>query len=110
MDRISSARDRVSLGLVLPLAILAAPGALAGPWQAEPSLYVGGTFTDCIARQPDGSLDLIDKPENSSYRDCTLFSGGGGLVSTAGDYFLLAIRKSSTRPFRETVPVCSVAA
>jgi CubicO group peptidase (beta-lactamase class C family) len=38
-------------------------------------------------RQPDGSLKLIDSPERSQYRDCSFFSGGGGLVSTAGDYF-----------------------
>jgi len=38
-------------------------------------------------RQPNGSLRLIDAPERSQYRDCSLFSGGGGLVSTAGDYF-----------------------
>lgn len=38
-------------------------------------------------RQPDGRLQLIDTPANSDYRTCTFFSGGGGLVSTAGDYF-----------------------
>lgn len=38
-------------------------------------------------RQPDGGLQLVDPPEHSVYRDCSLFSGGGGLVSTAGDYF-----------------------
>jgi CubicO group peptidase (beta-lactamase class C family) len=38
-------------------------------------------------RQPDGSLKVIDSPERSQYRDCSFFSGGGGLVSTAGDYF-----------------------
>ncbi len=38
-------------------------------------------------RQRDGSLRLIDTPEHSQYRDCSFFSGGGGLVSTAGDYF-----------------------
>lgn len=38
-------------------------------------------------RQPDGSLQLIDAPEQSQYRTCSLFSGGGGLVSTAEDYF-----------------------
>jgi CubicO group peptidase (beta-lactamase class C family) len=38
-------------------------------------------------RQPDGSLQLIDTPEQSQYRTCSLFSGGGGLVSTAEDYF-----------------------
>ncbi|HEY7709447.1 MAG TPA: serine hydrolase domain-containing protein, partial [Candidatus Entotheonella sp.] len=38
-------------------------------------------------RQSNGSLQLVDAPEHSVYRDCSLFSGGGGLVSTAGDYF-----------------------
>jgi CubicO group peptidase (beta-lactamase class C family) len=38
-------------------------------------------------RQPDGSLRLIDAPQHSQYRDRSFFSGGGGLVSTAGDYF-----------------------
>jgi CubicO group peptidase (beta-lactamase class C family) len=38
-------------------------------------------------RQRDGSLRLIDAPERSQYRDRSFFSGGGGLVSTAGDYF-----------------------
>lgn len=38
-------------------------------------------------RQPDGSIQLIDSPEHSEYRQQTLFSGGGGLVSTATDYF-----------------------
>ena len=37
--------------------------------------------------QRDGSLRLIDAPERTQYRECTLFSGGGGLVSSAGDYF-----------------------
>jgi CubicO group peptidase (beta-lactamase class C family) len=38
-------------------------------------------------RQRNGSLLLIDAPERSQYRDRSFFSGGGGLVSTAGDYF-----------------------
>jgi CubicO group peptidase (beta-lactamase class C family) len=37
--------------------------------------------------QTDGSLQLIDTPEHSQYRSQSFFSGGGGLVSTAGDYF-----------------------
>jgi CubicO group peptidase (beta-lactamase class C family) len=44
-------------------------------------------FACNYARQPDGSLQLIDAPEQSQYRTCSLFSGGGGLVSTAEDYF-----------------------
>ena len=38
-------------------------------------------------RQADGGLKLIDTPQQSQYRTCSLFSGGGGLVSTAVDYF-----------------------
>jgi CubicO group peptidase (beta-lactamase class C family) len=41
-------------------------------------------------RQADGSLRLIDDPAKSVYRDCSFFSGGGGLVSTARDYFRFA--------------------
>jgi CubicO group peptidase (beta-lactamase class C family) len=37
--------------------------------------------------QPDGGLELIDDPARSTYRECTFFSGGGGLISTAEDYF-----------------------
>jgi CubicO group peptidase (beta-lactamase class C family) len=40
--------------------------------------------------QPDGSLQLIDAPEQSQYRTCSLFSGGGGLVATTIDYFRFA--------------------
>jgi CubicO group peptidase (beta-lactamase class C family) len=40
-------------------------------------------------RQRDGSVQLIDGPERTQYRECSLFSGGGGLVSTAEDYFRL---------------------
>jgi CubicO group peptidase (beta-lactamase class C family) len=38
-------------------------------------------------RQRDGSLQCIDAPERSQYRDRSFFSGGGGLISTAEDYF-----------------------
>src|SRR5262249_12450816 len=38
-------------------------------------------------RQLDGSLRLIDAPAQSQFRECSFYSGGGGLVSTAGDYF-----------------------
>ena len=44
-------------------------------------------FAANYERQADGRLKLIDDPERSVYRDCTLFSGGGGMVSTAPDYF-----------------------
>lgn len=45
-------------------------------------------------RQRDGRLRLIDGPAQTQYRQCTFFSGGGGLLSTAGDYlrFLLMLR------------------
>jgi CubicO group peptidase (beta-lactamase class C family) len=38
-------------------------------------------------RQADGRLQLADAPATSQYRQCDFFSGGGGLVSTVGDYF-----------------------
>jgi CubicO group peptidase (beta-lactamase class C family) len=44
-------------------------------------------FAANYERQADGSLKLIDDPAASVYRECSLFSGGGGLVSTAGDYY-----------------------
>lgn len=37
-------------------------------------------------RQPDGSLQYIDGPGQTQYSTCTLFSGGGGLLATIGDY------------------------
>ena len=44
-------------------------------------------FAANYERQADGSLKLIDDPANSVYRECSFFSGGGGFVSTARDYF-----------------------
>jgi CubicO group peptidase (beta-lactamase class C family) len=44
-------------------------------------------FAANYERQADGSLKLIDDPAKSVYRECSFFSGGGGLVSTARDYF-----------------------
>jgi CubicO group peptidase (beta-lactamase class C family) len=38
-------------------------------------------------RQSDGRLQLADAPETSQYRQGSFFSGGGGLISTVGDYF-----------------------
>jgi CubicO group peptidase (beta-lactamase class C family) len=38
-------------------------------------------------QQAGGHLALIDDPAHSQYRECSFFSGGGGLVSTAPDYF-----------------------
>jgi CubicO group peptidase (beta-lactamase class C family) len=46
-----------------------------------------GRFAACYTRGPGKRLVLEDDPEQSAYtRDVTLFSGGGGLVSTAHDY------------------------
>ncbi len=44
-------------------------------------------FATNYERQADGTLRLLDNPEQSHYRECSFFSGGGGLVSTAPDYF-----------------------
>ncbi len=44
-------------------------------------------FAANYERQADDAPRLIDDPAKSVYRDCSFFSGGGGLVSTAGDYF-----------------------
>jgi len=44
-------------------------------------------FVANYERQADGRLKLIDDPQRSLFRECTFFSGGGGLVSTAPDYF-----------------------
>jgi len=44
-------------------------------------------FAANYERQGDGSLKMIDDPEQSNYRKRTFFSGGGGLLSTAPDYF-----------------------
>ena len=47
-------------------------------------------FAANYQRLADDSLKLIDDPAKSIYRDCAFFSGGGGLVSTASDYFRFA--------------------
>jgi CubicO group peptidase (beta-lactamase class C family) len=44
-------------------------------------------FAANYERQADGSLKLVDDPAASQFRECSFFSGGGGLVSTAPDYF-----------------------
>jgi CubicO group peptidase (beta-lactamase class C family) len=44
-------------------------------------------FAANYERQADGTLKLLDDPEQSQYRECTFFSGGGGLLSTTPDYF-----------------------
>lgn len=44
-------------------------------------------FATNYAPGKDGSLEVFDAPSNSRYTgEVTFFSGGGGLVSTAGDY------------------------
>jgi CubicO group peptidase (beta-lactamase class C family) len=47
-------------------------------------------FAANYQRQRDDRLTLIDDPAKSVYRECAFFSGGGGLVSTAHDYFRFA--------------------
>jgi CubicO group peptidase (beta-lactamase class C family) len=44
-------------------------------------------FTANYERQADGRLKLIDGPERTAFREASLLSGGGGLVSTAHDYY-----------------------
>ena len=44
-------------------------------------------FAANYERQGDGSLKMIDNPAQSSYGKRSFFSGGGGLLSTAPDYF-----------------------
>jgi CubicO group peptidase (beta-lactamase class C family) len=44
-------------------------------------------FAANYERQGDGSLKMIDDPDQSNYRNRSFFSGGGGLLSTAPDYF-----------------------
>jgi CubicO group peptidase (beta-lactamase class C family) len=44
-------------------------------------------FAASYERQSDGSLKMIDNPEQSSYQKRSFLSGGGGLLSTAPDYF-----------------------
>jgi CubicO group peptidase (beta-lactamase class C family) len=44
-------------------------------------------FAHCYVRQFDGSLALLDASETSEFRQGSFCSGGGGLLSTADDYF-----------------------
>ena len=44
-------------------------------------------FAANYERQVDGSLKLFDDPAKSLYREASLLSGGGGLVSTVHDYY-----------------------
>ena len=47
-------------------------------------------FAANYLHEAGGALTLLDDPTQSQYRECTFFSGGGGLVSTAPDYFRFA--------------------
>jgi CubicO group peptidase (beta-lactamase class C family) len=47
-------------------------------------------FAANYERQADGRLKLIDDPARSVYRSASFLSGGGGLVSTALDYYRFA--------------------
>ena len=48
-------------------------------------------FAACYAATPRGGMVLFDDPERSMYRNPPkLLSGGGGMVSTAGDYLRFA--------------------
>jgi len=47
-------------------------------------------FAANYERQTDGRLRLIDDPARSLYRSASFLSGGGGLVSTALDYYRFA--------------------
>ena len=44
-------------------------------------------FASCYERNLNKEMVLNDDGQNSRYRDVTFFSGGGGLVSTLGDYY-----------------------
>ena len=44
-------------------------------------------FAANYERQADGRLKMIDDPAQSLYRQASFLSGGGGLVSTAHDYY-----------------------
>lgn len=43
-------------------------------------------FAACYFRNPDKTLGLMDDPQTSLYRKHRFPSGGGGLLSTTGDY------------------------
>ncbi len=48
-------------------------------------------FAACYAATPRGGMVLFDDPEKSIYRNPPrLLSGGGGMISTAGDYLRFA--------------------
>ncbi len=47
-------------------------------------------FASCYERNLAKELVLNDDGQDSRFRDTTFFSGGGGLVSTVGDYYRFA--------------------
>ena len=55
-------------------------------------------FASCYERNLKKEMQLNDDGQDSHYRDRTLFSGGGGLVSTASDYlrFCLMLQNGGT--------------
>ncbi|MEM9256975.1 MAG: serine hydrolase domain-containing protein [Pseudomonadota bacterium] len=44
-------------------------------------------FASCYERGVDKQLRLQDDGQNSAFRERSFFSGGGGLISTVGDYY-----------------------
>lgn len=56
-------------------------------------------FAACYAATPSGAMILSDDPESSAYlKPPRLFSGGGGMVSTAADYlrFCMMLRNGGS--------------
>jgi len=55
-------------------------------------------FASCYERNLKKEMQLNDDGQDSQYRDRTLYSGGGGLVSTANDYlrFCLMLQNGGT--------------
>lgn len=47
-------------------------------------------LSTCYAETKDGDTVVQDLAESSSYRNVNLYTGGGGLVSTLGDYLAFA--------------------
>lgn len=46
-----------------------------------------GRFASCYTRNLNKGMDLSDDGQNSEYANRSFYSGGGGLVSTAADYY-----------------------
>jgi len=44
-------------------------------------------FASCYTRNMEKGMDLTDDARNSEFAERTFYSGGGGLLSTAGDYY-----------------------